>query len=278
MKDLKERELIECSNRGPVTAKMLIRDLHRLGLRPGMTINLHISLSSLGWVLGGPQTVIQGIKDILTNEGTFMMATYTGWNSAPEKWSSPPVPKDWIKIIRDQMPPYDKKKSITRPTMGIISEYFRNQPNVLRSSHPRASFAAWGKHSKYLTENHSLDFPFGEQSPLARAYELGAYTLMVGTTYDSLNSWYLSAFRLEQSEKKEAVGTETCSAVIMKNQKRIWIEYKDYKRKHDDFERIGEEFEKTEKVKESIIGHSKSKFFSMVDAVDFAFEWMKENR
>ncbi|AJY74247.1 hypothetical protein VN24_06215 [Paenibacillus beijingensis] len=37
----------------------MVQDLRRLGIREGDQLLVHSSLSSLGWVFGGPQAVVQ---------------------------------------------------------------------------------------------------------------------------------------------------------------------------------------------------------------------------
>ena len=274
---LEEKELIKRSFRGPVTREMIGLDLLRLGVGPGMTLIAHVSQSALGWVLGGPQTLFDALRDVLTYEGTLIMATYTSWNSDPSEWTSPPVPEDWIPIIKKHMPAFDPGKSMTKHTMGINAEYFRSLSGVHRSSHPRASFAAWGKHAAAVTENHSLDFPFGEESPMARAYERDAGVIIIGSSYDHMSSWYLSAYRAIQKYPEIDLPVEKCASVIIENGKRTWKNYVDYQRKHDDFDRIGEAFEAHFPVKKGVIGHAESRFFSQVDAVDFAEKWISEH-
>ena len=50
----------------------LIHDLSALGLCPGDTVIVHSSLSALGHVEGGADTVIDALKELLTEEGTLL--------------------------------------------------------------------------------------------------------------------------------------------------------------------------------------------------------------
>ncbi len=47
-------------DRPPVTEARLLRDLEHLGVEPSMTLTVHSSLSSIGWVLGGPGRLRRG--------------------------------------------------------------------------------------------------------------------------------------------------------------------------------------------------------------------------
>jgi aminoglycoside 3-N-acetyltransferase len=51
-------------------------DLNKLGVRYGGNLLVHASLKSLGNIPGGPQTVIQGVLDVLGEEGTLLIAFY----------------------------------------------------------------------------------------------------------------------------------------------------------------------------------------------------------
>lgn len=275
---MNEIDLVKKSFRGPVTIDMLKSDLENLGVKPGMVIVVHSSLSSLGWVCGGPQAVVLALMDTVTLNGTIIMPTYTGWNSDPASWKSPAVPDEWVALIRDHMPTFDPNLSMTK-SMGVIVECFRKHDSVLRSSHPRASFAACGKHAEYIINDHSLDFPFGENTPLARAYEKNAYILLIGTNYGVVNSWYLSAYRSQRLKSVKRIKAEKCYAAVKENGKRSWKEYLDYSREYKYFfEEIGKEFEKTDKVVNGLIGHANSKLMSLVETVDFGQKWMEKQR
>ena len=72
-----------------------------------------------------------------------MMPSQVSMNCDPATWEYPPVQKDLIPVIRDTMPPYDPQTSPTSG-LGITPEYFRNLPDVIRSSHPYLPIAIWG--------------------------------------------------------------------------------------------------------------------------------------
>jgi aminoglycoside 3-N-acetyltransferase len=64
-----ESDVINRATRGPVTVDMLAADLEGLGVEAGMTLLVHSSVSSLGWVCGGPQAVIEAVRTVLGPTG-----------------------------------------------------------------------------------------------------------------------------------------------------------------------------------------------------------------
>jgi len=259
----------------PVTLESLKKDLFNIGVREGMLILLHSSLSSIGWVSGGAVTVILAIENILGTEGTLIMPAYSGDLSDPAEWVNPPVPGSWWNTIKDTMPPYDCDLTPTRG-IGVIPEVFRKQKGVLRSSHPQVSFIARGKHAKYITSNHSLEFGCGEKSPLKKIYDLDSFILMLGVDHSSNTSIHLAEYRANYSKKKIIMH----GAPIMIGQERKWIEFKDYEDKVDDFVEIGKDFIKCRRysINVNYISQAKSQFFRQKDIVDYAVEWIEKNR
>lgn len=57
----------------PITRSRLVEDLKKLGVSSGDVIMLHASVKSVGWIVGGPDRVIQALLDVLGEEGTLMM-------------------------------------------------------------------------------------------------------------------------------------------------------------------------------------------------------------
>ena len=62
----------------PLTVESLAAQLAACGLAAGQTVVVHMSMSKLGWIAGGPVAVIQALLRVLTPDGTLMMPTITG--------------------------------------------------------------------------------------------------------------------------------------------------------------------------------------------------------
>ena len=257
----------------PSTLTSLKRDFEALGVKPGANIIMHSSLSKIGWTVGGPVSVIRALMQTLTPEGTLVMPTFSSDNSEPSKWENPPVPESWWDTIREEMPAFNPKITPTR-AMGTIVDTFRNWPNVLRSNHPMSSFAAWGKHAKFITENHELIGHLGEGSPISRLYELNGQILLVGVSHENNSSIHLAEYRSDFPGKKYY---KTGSAMLINNQRK-WVEWEELDVDSDDFEQLGADFESTIDYKPGKIGIAVTRLISLRAIVDFGVEWLKKNR
>ena len=51
----------------------LIKELKKVGLQEGMEIEVHSSLSSLGYIEGGADTVIEALMECVTEQGSIFM-------------------------------------------------------------------------------------------------------------------------------------------------------------------------------------------------------------
>ncbi len=121
---------------------------------------MHSSLSSLGQVPGGAETVIRALLEAVGRDGTLLMPALG--NDTP---GAPP-----------------KFDVVNTPTwVGAIAEAFRVRPATMRSLHPTHSVCALGKLADELLTPHERDStPCGPNSPFHRLKDYGGQILMLG--------------------------------------------------------------------------------------------------
>lgn len=150
-----------------LTGPMLIEALRGLGMREGMGVMVHSSLSKFGHVEGGAPTVIAALMSILTDKGTLLMPTFN--HGKPFEEGGPGF--------------FDPLHTPT--TNGIIPDTFWRMPGVWRSLDPTHPIAAWGHNAQDYVRNHHRTLTMGPESPLGRLYTEGGYALLLGVNYRS---------------------------------------------------------------------------------------------
>ena len=154
-------KLFKNKNFNKTTKDKLNSKFISIGLKSGMNLYVHSSLSSFGYIENGANTVIEVLKSINKN-GTIMMPAFTH-------------PK--------------KDFTLNEPCWtGKIAETFRKEKNVKRSIHPTHSVACYGKFASHLVKDHEkCKAPFDENSPFAKFSSLNnSYILMLGTENNSM--------------------------------------------------------------------------------------------
>ena len=265
MKHSKQRKI-----ESVVTKEELVKALKFVGLGKNMNVEIHVSLSSMGYVIGGARTVVDALMEIITEGGTILMPTQTTYNSDPSTWVNPPASPSVWQDIRDNMPAYDPEKSDLL-MMGVVAENFRQRDGVIRSNHPTASFAAWGRYARVLCNRQSLHFPLAEESPVARLYELKGHVLLIGTDLTAATCLHLAEYRTECRPIK----VET--ACMLTDGKRGWKRYLDLNLDSSDFEKIRPELNRKNLLRETVLNDCRISLFPVNAAVDEATVFLEKN-
>lgn len=151
-----------------LTVSDLIRDLRSLGISSGNIVLVHSSLSSLGRVEGGAETVIAGLLEVIGPAGTLMMPSFQ---------------KGGEYSLSAAGCIFDVRVSPT--AQGLIPETFRKRPGTIRSLSPTHCMAAFGKDAAKLLEGHeSCSVSVGKNSPFDKLIQLGGKILLLGVTND----------------------------------------------------------------------------------------------
>ena len=137
---------------------------------------VHSSLSQIGHVVGGPHAVIDTLMEVVGANGTIMMPSYFSAEYAFEAYR--------------RGEPVDLRTEKSKN--GVITEVFRQRPDVHRSSHPFSPVCAWGEHAHYLTEAHHCgERVCHKDSPLARHTQLNGKTLGLGVSVAYLGVYHV---------------------------------------------------------------------------------------
>lgn len=256
-----------------VLKKDVLAALREVGVEKGQCVMVHASLSKLGYVCGGAQTIIEALLESVGEDGTLMMPSQSWRNLDPSAGVHWDVPEEWWPLIRENWPAYDKAITPTN-TMGAVAEMFRSWPGTLRSDHPARSVAAHGKYAQYLTADHDLSNIFGDGSPIEKLYELDGYVLLLGVGYDKNTSLHLADARAEYPTKHMSAE----HSAVLENGRRIWKAYSTLYVDGEDFCQIGKAFEQSCAVRHAALGNGDIAFMRQRELVDFAVGWIEQNR
>ncbi|MFE4797149.1 aminoglycoside N(3)-acetyltransferase [Streptomyces sp. NPDC056708] len=255
----------------------LAGQLSELGVERNGILLVHASMRAVGSVSGGVRAVVTALRDALGGHGTLVVPAFT-----PENSDTSPHYLDRVRgltdrardAVRASMPPFDPATSAA-PSMGRLAEAVRLTEGAARSVHPQTSFAALGPSARKLVAHHRPDCHLGEDSPLARLYDLRAQVLLLGTGFDTCTAFHLGEYRVPAPPRR------TYRCVVTAGGRRQWWEYEDVALDDSDFAALGADFARSRNsaaVRIGPVGSSTSRLFRFTDAVDFASRWLSSHR
>jgi aminoglycoside 3-N-acetyltransferase len=164
-----------------LTRSSLAADLRELGLTAGDAVMIHAAFSRVGKVVGGPDTLVDALLDVLGPDGTLL--SYQDWELGVDVWDDE---GRVLASLRDHVPPFDPATARPARDHGIIAATIGTRPGVRRSGNPGASVAAIGARAAEFVADHPLDYGYGAGTPLARLVEAAGKVVMVGAPLDTM--------------------------------------------------------------------------------------------
>lgn len=261
-----------------VTRSQLAQNFHLLGLEAGQTVMAHSSIRNLGQIVGGPDTVIHALLDVLTETGTIMI--YVSW----EEWERALAHVDTFlpaerQAYLDECPPFDPATSRAERRWGVLAEYLRTWPGAHRSNHPTASVVALGAAAVYLTADHPLAYGYGTGSPFDKLCQRDGKVLLLGSPLNRVSLLHY-AEHIAPLPNKQVVVNKT---PILREGARAWVEFEEFdtgdsivpgESSEAYFEQIVRDYLTTGRGRAGQVGQAHAYLFDAADLVAFAVAWM----
>jgi aminoglycoside 3-N-acetyltransferase len=159
-----------------IDSEVLENKIRSVGVKKGDILFVHSSLSALGYILGGPNAIVDTLMRVVSPEGTILMPVYPFQGSMLEYFSSTPT----FNVAED------------KSQMGAVTESFRKK-TIFRSKHPSHSVASWGKDAEWFVKDHQKDnSPFGKNSPFFKAYIRKGKVLCIGSDIGQVTIYHVA--------------------------------------------------------------------------------------
>jgi aminoglycoside 3-N-acetyltransferase len=156
------------------TQKQLMELFKSLGLKDGDIVVAHTGLFSLGLIEGGVGGFYKSLIEIIGNDGTLIVPTFT------------------YSFRRNEI--FDISNSPSAKNIGVFSEYVRNKPESIRNSDPIFSFSAIGSKAEIINRNSTECF--GNGSTYDSLFNEDASFLAIGINYSTGLSGFMHLEKL----------------------------------------------------------------------------------
>ena len=146
-----------------ITKDSIKEELIRAGLGKNDVVMLHSSLSRIGRIQDGADSLIDAFLEVIGKNGLLAMPAFSALQYDSKK----------------KMYVFDVLK--TPCYTGAVPETFRQRKGVFRSISPTHSLVAYGKKAKWFTGSHEkCANPYSRQGPFHKLYELDAKIFLIG--------------------------------------------------------------------------------------------------
>lgn len=232
----------------PVTKEQIVFALQLGGIEKGDVVLMHSALSSIGYVEGGAETVVDAVLEAVGPEGTYAVSTMNGSH------------------------PFDPENAPS--TVGIISEKHRLRPNSIRSLRPVHSINAIGARAEELTKDHDkCATNCGEGSPYLKLRDMGGKIILLGvdmnrnTTLHAIEDLMDSVYLIER---------EVPAPMYMENYENKTMVMRKFCPGHRDFLRFTPELRRAGALVETRVGDAVAKIIDVKKMFELGQKMLKE--
>ncbi|MBT3379384.1 MAG: hypothetical protein HN742_32930 [Lentisphaerae bacterium] len=146
----------------------LVADLRELGVGPGMDLMVHSSLSAIGCVRGGADSVVDALLEAIGPQGTLLMPSFN--HKAADVYNP-----------------------LTTPTTnGAIADAMWRRSEAARSNHPTHAVAAIGPKAEPWCADHIRIGVWSADSPIGQLIHSGGYILALGVDHRSSTAYHVA--------------------------------------------------------------------------------------
>jgi len=259
-----------------ITKSRLVDDLRNLGSAAAQTVMLQASVKAIGWIVGGPDVVIQALIDVLGPNGTLMMCV--GWEERIP-YDLAEWPESWQRAYLAECPPFNPATSRACREWSILTEYLRTWPGAFRSNHPDSSFAAVGALARWITEKHPLQYGYGPGSPLAKLCEVKGKVLLLGAPLKTVTLLHYAEHMAKVPNKR----TVHYKMPVLREGQRVWVAIEEFDTSRGIvadaekyFETIVRQYLESGKARSGRVGMAQSYLFNANDLAKFAVRWLEK--
>ncbi|MAE66660.1 MAG: hypothetical protein CMJ18_20520 [Phycisphaeraceae bacterium] len=237
-----------------VTRDDIVKGLKQLGVEPGALLMIHSSLSAIGHVEGGADTVVDALLEVLGPEGTLVVPTFT-------------YPADYAE---SDDPAWIFDPVATPSAMGAITNAARWRPGARRSVHLWHSVAAIGPLAEMIASAGG-DSAWDAESPMAWIMGHGGWLMLLGTSYQSLTAIHIFEvefgvdYRREYDVERRLRQADGSAVPLISH-----VHDRVDSHPGSDFNRFGTRMEAEDRVSIGHVGNAISRLFRAGDAHEVA--------
>ena len=259
-----------------LSTEHLADNLRKLGIRPGDTLMLHVSLRAIGPVDGGAEALLDALDHATGPDGTLLMIL--GAEIAHD-WVNERPETEREALLADATP-FDPATAPVFHEVGYFAEVFRRAAGTRVTENPSGRFGARGHLADRLLRDAPWDDYYGPGSPLERFCDSGGKVLRLGADPDTTTALHYAEYLADVPNKRRvrrhylcqspagpAVRTVEC---LDDSEGIVPFDGEDY------FALILRDYLSRGRAEQGQVGQARAELIDAKDLVAFGAAWMTE--